>query len=382
MKSTDRFCDHEGSTFLAWVFRKVKMSQLVITLFGGFRVELSGQPLSYFGTDKNRALLAYLGMESERPHRREALANLLWCEHSEAVARNSLRQALYQLRHMLPQSEEKPHLLITANEVQFNPASDHWIDVLEFKQRITTCRLHHSEGVGLCVDCLESLQQAIELYKGDILDGFTLKSCPQFTEWQIVSQEVCHHQALATLSRLADFYEANFEYDQLINCTQRKIELEPWRESAYRRQMWALAMTGQRERALLRYKILEEVLQREMGVNPTISIQRLYEQIRDGDVPGIDTNPTGWHDVDGHSRVARSRSRRRQQTSSEQQTGGRRKAARWPRPALQARAKDIPLASAAIDGSVLKQGRTPHSHRGYGDRRTKRPPSKPGRTRA
>ena len=135
------------------------MSHLAIYLFGGFRVELGGQPLSCFGTDKNRALLAYLGLEAERPHRREALANLLWCEHAETVARRSLRQALYQLRHVLPQLEEKPHLLISANEVQFNAASDYWIDVIEFKQRIARCGLHHPEGVDLCADCLESLQQ-------------------------------------------------------------------------------------------------------------------------------------------------------------------------------------------------------------------------------
>ena len=257
------------------------MSHLAIYLFGGFRVELNGQPLNCFGTDKNRALLAYLALESGRPHRREALANLLWCEHAEAVARNSLRQALYQLRHILPQSEYQPHLLITAKDVQFNPASDHWLDVLEFNHRITSCQLHHPQQDGLCVDCLDSLQRAIELYKGDLLDGFTLRNCTQFTEWHVINQENCHYQALVALSTLADYYEANKKYNQLMNCTQRKIELEPWRESAYRRQMWALAMLGQRERALLRYKTLEEILQREMGIHPTSSTRRLYRKIRD-----------------------------------------------------------------------------------------------------
>lgn len=264
------------------------MSHLAIYTFGGFWVDLNGQPLRSFGTDKNRALLAYLALEFERSHRRDALANLLWCEHPDAEARNSLRQALYHLRHLLPQSEEQSHLLISANEVQFNPASDYWIDVLEFEQQITKCQLHHPEGADLCVDCFESLQRAIELYKGDFLEGFTLRGCPQFAEWQIINQEIYHNQALDILSRLADYYEANNEYNQLIKCTQRKIALEPWRESAYRRQMWAMAMTGQRERALLRYQLLEEVLQREFGIRPSDSIQHLYELIREGKVSGIE----------------------------------------------------------------------------------------------
>jgi DNA-binding SARP family transcriptional activator len=263
------------------------MSHLAITLFGGFRAELNGKPLTAFGTDKNRALLVYLALKSERPHRREALANLLWPEHPQSDARNSLRQALYQLRQILAwESELEPFLLVSPDQLQFNPASDHWIDVAEFNNHIADCLSHHSSGRSLHEDSLESLQRTIELYQGEMLAGFTLPRCEQFTDWQVISQEVCHRQALAALTLLADYFEANLAYDQLIACTQRKIELEPWRESAYRRQMWALATSGQRERALQQYKNLEEILQREIGVPPTEGIRRLYEQIRDGDLPG------------------------------------------------------------------------------------------------
>ena len=94
------------------------MSHLAIYLFGGFRVDLDGHPLTAFGTDKNRALLAYLALESGHPHRREALAALLWPDHRDAVARNSLRQALYQLRQILPRlAEIETHLLITGGQV-------------------------------------------------------------------------------------------------------------------------------------------------------------------------------------------------------------------------------------------------------------------------
>ena len=116
------------------------MSHLAIYLFGGFRAELDGRPLTTFGTDKNRALLAYLAFESGRPHRRETLATLLWSDHRDAVARNSLRQALYHLRHLIPQEvNTETHLLITREQVQFNPASDHWIDFVEFTDRLSAC---------------------------------------------------------------------------------------------------------------------------------------------------------------------------------------------------------------------------------------------------
>ena len=257
-------------------------------MFGGFRVELDGKPLTVFRTDKNRALLAYLALESEHSHRREALANLLWSDHNQSAARNSLRQAIYQLRQIIDlDSKIEPHLLITPNEVQFNEASDYWIDATEFKNRLSTCQSHHPSSLSLNDDILKNIQFAIDLYQGEMLTGFTLPRCSEFTDWQIINQEIYHHEALTALTLLADYFEANHKYDQLITYTQRKIELEPWRESAYRRQMWALAMTGQREQALLRYKSLEEVLLHELGISPSDQIKRLFNQIRDGDLPGL-----------------------------------------------------------------------------------------------
>jgi DNA-binding SARP family transcriptional activator len=264
------------------------MPHLALFLFGGFKAELDGQSLTGFGTDKNRALLAYLALDSGRPHRREALAALLWPDQPEAAARNSLRQALYQLRHLLPhESETEPYLLITSEQVRFNQASDHSVDVLEFKSLLSACQSHHQPGdLELCAGCLESLQRAVDLYQGEMLEGLTLARCDQFTDWQIFSQEECHRQALAAISLLADVHENSLDYARLIACTQKAIKLEPWLESAYQRQMWALAMTGQRKRALLLFNDLRNVLQHEMGLPPSVGTRRLYEQIRDGLLPG------------------------------------------------------------------------------------------------
>ena len=56
------------------------------------QVTLDGAPVTGFESDKVRALLAYLAVESDRPHRRETLAGLLWPEQPENAARLSLRQ--------------------------------------------------------------------------------------------------------------------------------------------------------------------------------------------------------------------------------------------------------------------------------------------------
>ena len=77
------------------------MSDLEISLFGPFQVRLAGNLVPKFATIKVQALLAYLAMEVQFPHRREALAGLLWPEFPERSARTNLRNALASLRNVL-----------------------------------------------------------------------------------------------------------------------------------------------------------------------------------------------------------------------------------------------------------------------------------------
>jgi DNA-binding SARP family transcriptional activator len=62
------------------------MALLSIHVLGPLQVRLSQEPLTGFATDKVRALLIYLVMSPDRPHRREALAGLLWPEFPERSA--------------------------------------------------------------------------------------------------------------------------------------------------------------------------------------------------------------------------------------------------------------------------------------------------------
>jgi DNA-binding SARP family transcriptional activator len=54
------------------------MARLSVSLLGSFDIKLDGQSVAHATTGKARALLAYLAVEANRPHRRETLAALLW----------------------------------------------------------------------------------------------------------------------------------------------------------------------------------------------------------------------------------------------------------------------------------------------------------------
>src|SRR5687768_16592392 len=109
------------------------MTHLSLALLGPLQLTLDARPVAGFAYDKVRALLVYLVVEADRPHRRDTLAELLWPEQPQRAARDSLRQALASLRQAIGDREARVAFLqISQAAVQFNAASNYTLDVATF----------------------------------------------------------------------------------------------------------------------------------------------------------------------------------------------------------------------------------------------------------
>jgi predicted ATPase/DNA-binding SARP family transcriptional activator len=259
------------------------MAHLALALLGPPQVTLDGRPVSGFDYDKVRALLSYLAVEADRPHRRDALAALLWPDQPDQPAHNSLRQALATLRRAIgDQASAMPFLQITREAIQFNPASDHDLDVAAFSALLAACERHPHRHPETCSSCARRLQEAITLYRGDFLAQFSLPDSIPFEEWALVKREQLHGLMLQALIHLADYHERHGAHEEARRYAQRQLELDPWNEAAHRQVMHAYALTGQRNAALRQYASCRRVLADELGVEPAAETTALYEQIKRG----------------------------------------------------------------------------------------------------
>jgi len=223
-----------------------------------------------FKSDKVRALLTYLAVEADQPHRREALAGLLWPEWPDRQARSNLRYALSNLRRTIGDRDAAPpFLLITRDALQFNIDSEHWLDVAAF----TNLR-------GL--QDIPDLERAVALYRGGFLEGFSVGDAAPFEEWALLKREQLSRQVLETLHSLAAIYEEQGEYERAQAYARQQVQLEPWNEEAHQQLMRVLALGGQRSAALAQYQSCSRVLADELGVEPARETVALYESIRDG----------------------------------------------------------------------------------------------------
>jgi WD40 repeat protein/DNA-binding SARP family transcriptional activator len=238
-----------------------QMARLTLAFLGAFQASIDALPLQ-LRSARLQALLAYLALEAVRPHTREALAALFWPDESDQVAKQNLRQALYQLRQLLGEQAE-PFLLVTRDTVQFNPAGSCALDVSAFMRY-----LKHGQ-----------LQEAAELYQGELLAQLTSGS-DSFEEWLVLRREQLHILAVDALHQLAEQALAGAENAQAQLYARRQLALEPWREQAHRQLMLALARSGDRSAALAQYETCRRVLADELGVEPERETSALYEQIR------------------------------------------------------------------------------------------------------
>lgn len=269
------------------------MAELEIAFFGRYTCTLHGKPIDEFVYDKVRALLAFLAVESDRPHRREYLAGLLWPDQPEEAARKSLRQALSKLRQAIHDHTAKPAFLVIQHDtIQFNCRSSHTLDVHQFLELMAEIFPQHGSkqfppstskpNVPSAESKIQSLLLAIDLYQGDFLEGFYLRNTPEFENWWLIERARLREKYLECLRELGEQHAALENYPEAISTMRRFIELEPWHEEAHRQLMTWLTLNGQRTNALTQYERLRQILADELEIEPTQSTTDLFQRIRAG----------------------------------------------------------------------------------------------------
>ena len=245
------------------------MAFLSIHTLGPFQVLLDGEPVTGFDSDKVRALLAYLVVEADRPHRREKLAGLLWPDFPDQSARTSLRSALANLRKVIgDQNTDTNFILVDRQTLQFNIKSDYELDAHRFTNLIG----NETEGL----PDVSKLEEAISFYEGDFMEGFSLSDSAIFEEWILVSREAFQRNALQVLQHLTGYYQERGRHDLALELALRQIKLEPFQETAHQQAMRLWALSGRRNEALAHYENFQNILKTELGVAPLKQTKEMY----------------------------------------------------------------------------------------------------------
>jgi DNA-binding SARP family transcriptional activator len=235
-----------------------------VNLLGGFRVAgPSPDDTIVLERKKSCALLAMLALDPDRTVTRGKLTAILWEDETETAARHRLRQCLLDLRHRLA-SVDNDTIRAEGDLIQL-ASSRFVVDVTRFEE----CAARGTRA---------ALEAASGLYRGDLLDGFSLDASA-FEEWLRVERGRLRSRAIAVMKGLLA-YQAQAPYtEETIQVAIRLLALEPFDEAAHRTLMRLYAESGRRSAALRQYEECVELLGRELGVEPEPETRELYRRL-------------------------------------------------------------------------------------------------------
>jgi len=250
------------------------MSIMRISLFGKFQVRCEERALAGFEPRKAQELFGYLLLHRHQPHCREILAELLWGDSPNGQSKKYLRQALWQLQTALSSQASlltEPILQLEPDWIHVNVNAGFWLDVAELERGfdyVQTVPAHRLDS-----QAARSLHDAVELYRGDLLEG-----C--YHDWCLFERERLQNMCFAMLDKLTDYCEEHADYESGIAYGERILRIDRARERTHGRMMRLHYLAGDRTAALHQYERCVAALEEELGVRPAGRTVALCEQIR------------------------------------------------------------------------------------------------------
>ncbi|WP_292549339.1 BTAD domain-containing putative transcriptional regulator [Mesorhizobium sp.] len=219
----------------------------------------------HFATRKTSLLFAALVLAGPKGLRRERVAAMLWAGSGEQQARNSLRQALVDIRRLFPSTGDEAIRLEGNADTIWLAANADEADIWIFDQKIQA-------------DDGENLATAADFYRGDLLDGVSLPH--EIDEWLAPFRANYTRKALDLAERLSLLPELGSRQEQACeSLAERLVSLDPCAEQAHRALIRIFRRRGRTNDAFRQFLACKEALKRELSVEPEEATRALVERI-------------------------------------------------------------------------------------------------------
>ena len=199
-------------------------------------------------------LLAILALGGAHGRSRDQIEVYLWPERSGALARHSLDQTVYAIRHALGNDV----LLSTGRELRLNPDLVE-VDVWTFEAAIRA----------------RQWEAAVGRYKGALLDGVHLADSRELESWIDTERARLLEEYQAALEFLATSAAEAGDHAQSVTWCRRLANADPLSPRATKQLMLALAGTGDRAGAVKHARLYQELVRQQLEMEPDSEIEAL-----------------------------------------------------------------------------------------------------------
>ncbi|MBN1202828.1 MAG: hypothetical protein JXJ20_13335 [Anaerolineae bacterium] len=237
------------------------------------RIEVNGECIE-LARRKALALLAYLAV-TVQDGSREMLATLLWPEDDSQHSRANLRRALACLNG----TPVRDWITADRDTIGLKRNDRLWVDTHAFNSLLEA------------EPSVETLDKAAALYRDNFMAGFTLRDSAEFDNWQSMQTQVFQQKLTMALEKLVTLQIAAQDIEAALASARRWLHIDVLHEPAQRQFMRLCAATGQRIAALRQYEQYVDLLDRELGLDPSKEMIQLYEAIKEDQPIAVSETP-------------------------------------------------------------------------------------------
>ncbi len=233
------------------------MSRIYIKTLGGFQIERDGNIIQNLPNQPVRcALFLYLAIK--RKATRDELTTIIWPDRNDEKTRHSLSQTLYELRKQLGESffhSTNEYLQVT-DEVT--------VDSLEF---LKSAESGHD-------------QKAFDLYNGLFLQGYHFVGSDDFINWIERQRFELERRFRDVCRSLSNKHLEAGDDKAALEISRKWVETDPLEDEAQHLLIGLLAKTGHRAEAIQQYNSYEELISKELDIEPLDETKSLIRKIR------------------------------------------------------------------------------------------------------
>src|SRR6202521_6064475 len=226
-------------------------------------------------------LLAILALGGRQGISRDQVEAYLWPESSAALARHSLDQTVYAIRHALGSD----FILSSGRELRLNPDLVE-VDAWEFEEAIRA----------------RQWAAAVERYKGALLEGFHFTDSREAESWIDAERARLLREYQKAVEFLANVAAEAGDHARSVTWWRRLANSDPLSASATKQLMRALAATGDRAGAVKQARLYQELVRQELEIEADAEIERLAATLSNHGI--AETAVPGVHEDAAHDRLA------------------------------------------------------------------------------
>lgn len=243
--------------------------ELELRCLGPFAVLQRGRPIAAdaFTRSKALVLLKLLALKEGAPINRDVLIEHIWPEVDPRRGANRLHGLVHDLRSVIePRWTEREWLYVHNRGELYHLDVDAPIDI-----DVTRFRRLASQGMrGSERNAIALLEQAIELYRGDLFED------DPFAEWCRAEREELHDIYVLALEHLAQLYTQQGHEEESLTCLRRASRASPFRDDLILAEMVLLVRLGRAHEAVVTYDEYQRRLAADLDAEPPAELRAHY----------------------------------------------------------------------------------------------------------